>query len=292
MTLEQKQAIATEVTRLSKLYGKKVKGKEETSGTKVAIKAGVSTSYISQIINGKFDVIADETWRKLKIKLRVEFNWKTAETENFNKITGFLDMVKTKGKSIGFSFAAGAGKSHAYQTFERNNKNVIYVECKTYWKQKGYVKALLTACGLSNEGTTDELIEKFENHLIGLDKPIVIIDQIDKLKDASLDLFIDFYNDFDGHCGFVLSGVPAFEKRMLRGVKNIKTGYFEVWSRIGKTFIPLKPVQLEDVKAICNANGLEDKERIQIIFNTCEGDLRRVKRDVEKYFLIQKERAA
>jgi len=121
-----------------------------------------------------------------------------------------------------------------------------------------------------------------------MDKPLIIIDQMDKLKDASLDFFIDFYNDLVGHCGFALSGVPALEKRILRGVKNDRSGYFELWSRIGRKFLKLKPLQFSDVEAICKANGLNDMDRIEDVFAGCDNDLRRVKIDVENYYLNSK----
>ena len=278
MTTNQKEAIAKEVERLALI----------SSQNKIAVKADVSSATISHIIGRKkWETINDDLWRKIKVKLRVELDWNTAETTNFKKMHDLVFMAKNKSMSIGFSYDAGAGKSHLYKLFERNNANVIYVECKTYWTKKTYAKALLTACGLDNEGTLDELLEKLENRLAELDKPLVIIDQMDKLKDPSMDLFIDFYNDFVGHCGFVLSGVQAFERRMKRGVKNKKSGYEEIWSRIGKKFIPLEIVSLKDVSAICTANGVDDVELIEHIYKNCEGDLRRVKRDVEKYFLMQ-----
>lgn len=278
MTTNQKEAIAKEVERLALI----------SSQNKIAVKADVSSATISHIIGRKkWETINDDLWRKIKVKLRVELDWNTAETANFKKMHDLVFMAKQKSMSIGFSFDAGAGKSHLYKLFARTNKNVIYIECKTYWTKKTYAKALLTACGLDNDGTLDELLERFENRLAELEKPIVIIDQMDKLKDPSMDLFIDFYNDFDGHCGFVLSGVKAFERRMKRGVKNEKSGYFEVWSRIGKKWIPLDQVSLKDVMAICNANGVNDVDKIDEIFKNSEGDLRRVKRDVEKYFLMQ-----
>ena len=108
---------------------------------------------------------------------------------------------------------------------------------------------------------------------------------MDKLKDGSMDFFIDFYNDLSGHCGFLLSGVPALEKRIKRGVKADRSGYYELWSRIGRKFLKLKPLTLSDVAKICAENGLTDTARIETIFDNCEDDLRRVKVDVQNYFL-------
>lgn len=281
MTNLQKQQITAEIKHLCSL----------TSQNKVATKAGVSSATISQMINENWSLIKDEMWRKVKVKLRIELDWQTAQTSNLDYIYKHLVKAKERSLSFGVSHDAGAGKSHTYKLFAKTHPNVIYIECKTYWKTKSYAKALVTACGLDDYGTTEELVERFIDYLAGLSEPLVIIDQMDKLKDGSMDFFIDLYNDLNGHCGFVLSGVPALEKRIKRGVKTDRTGYFELWSRIGRKFLKLKPVTVQDVKAICEANGLTDQEKIEDIFSLCDGDLRRVKKDVENYFLNRKKAA-
>lgn len=292
MTTEQKQQITDEVVRLAKLYGKIVKGVEQTSANKVAVKVGLSSATISHVIQGKWESIADEAWRKIKVKLKIDFDWETADTINLKYIKTKLDVAKNESISIGFAHDAGSGKSHTFKQYEKNNKNVFYIECKTYWTKKSYAKALVLACNLEDCENTIQNIEKFSDHIAGLYKPLVIIDQMDKLKDGSMDLFIDFYNDFQGHCGFILSGVPALDKIIKRGIKNEKSGFREIWSRVGRKFLPLKPLKLQDVKAICNANGFYHDEDIQVIFNSCEGDLRNVKKDVQLYLLIEKEKVA
>lgn len=278
MTASQKQKIVSE---LEKLVAK-------SSGKKVANKAGVSNATISQMINGKWELIADEMWRKVSVTLRIEDSWNTAITANYTLITELVAAAKKRHMSIGISYDAGHGKSHTYKAFERAENNVIYVECKNYWSKKSYVKALLTACGMEVFGTTEEMIEAFIDHVMGMEAPIVIIDQMDKLKDPQMDLFMDFYNDLYNHCGFVLSGVPALKKRILKGVQRDKIGYCELWSRIGRKFIALDPTSLKDVRLICHANGLTDENEVEKAFAESQGDLRRVRREVEKYYLLQK----
>ncbi|MGY0427026.1 MAG: hypothetical protein ACWIPI_09415 [Polaribacter sp.] len=131
-------------------------------------------------------------------------------------------------------------------------------------------------------GTTEELINRFIKHLKGLAAPLLIIDQFDKLKDPQLDLFMDFYNDLSGHCGFVVSGVEALEKRIIKGVNREKIGYAELYSRIGKKFIKLAPIMEADVQQICIVNGIDDVDDMSFIYHNSEGDLRRVRRDIDK----------
>lgn len=281
MKNQLKQAISEEIAALV----------TRSSQVKVSNRADVSNVTISQMINGNWSKISNEMWRRVQVKLRIDPNWNTATTRNYQHLTNLLKFSQSQSLSIGISHDAGTGKSHAYKSYSRNNDNVIYVECKNIWSKKSYIKALLSAAGLSFEGTTEQMFEAFITHIRSLEKPLVIIDQIDKLKDSQMDLFMDMYNDLDGSCGFVISGVPALKKRVLRGVQRDKIGYRELWSRIGRKFIHLEPIKINDVASICEQNGIIDINDIEEIYANCDGDLRRVRRDIEKYSLIKKQAA-
>lgn len=274
MTTTQKQQITNEVKYLISL----------TSANKVAIRAGVSSATISQMINNKWELIADEMWQKVQVKLRIELNWNTAPTANFKYILKHIEQAQKQSLSFGVSDKAGAGKSEVYKYYAKQNQNVIYIECMTFWKQKSFAKALNVACGLDDFGTTEDLIERVLDYLSSKKAPFMIIDQTDKLKDASLDLFIDFFNNLP-NCGFLLSGTPALEKRFKRGVNNDRSGYHECWSRIGRKWLKLKAATKDDIAQICKANGIDDNDEILRIYENCEDDMRRVKKDVQKYFL-------
>lgn len=278
MKTSAKEHIVTELKFLAK----------KESQSKIAKKAGVSTATISQMINHNWELIRPEMWRKVKINLHIELadEWQTAEITNLKILNQLLKGAQQRSMSIAISHNAGAGKSHTYRLYERVYENVIYVECKNYWTKKSYIRHLLSASGLNSSGTAEELIERFIEHIKGLVRPLVIIDQIDKLKDSSLDLFMDFYNELK-NCGFVVSGVPALRKRIERGVKNKKIGYEEFYSRIGRKFIALDPIKEKDVQLICEANGVAEEQVINEIYNTCEGDLRRVRRSIDQYFLMK-----
>lgn len=268
----------------------KIRIRKGESQNSLAVRCGISAATLSQMINNNWNLIAERMWRRVIVALKIDFSWKTAETTNFKMMMALLDNCKTTSISVGVSHDAGAGKSHAYTHYERLVDNVFYVECKTFWTRKAYMKNLLQSFGLSNDGSIDEMFERLTDHLEGLEKPLVIIDQLDKLNDSSLDLFMDFYNVLDGYCGFVVSGVPALKKRILRGCQRDKSGYKEFYSRIGKKFIYLDPITIDDVALICRENGLTDEELINQFYNMCEGDLRRVRKDVQVYFM--KKRAA
>lgn len=271
MNNNAKYKIGIELNRMGKRKSQK----------RLALMCGVSTATISQMINGNHENISDEMWSRVKVTLGIDPSWTTVETGNSILIHNLLLHAQEQSSSLAISDKPGLGKSEAFKAYERQGTNVVYVECKNSWTKKTYMKTLLATAGVEALGTTEQLIEKFIHHMKGLASPLVIIDQFDKLKDPQIDLFMDFYNDLNGHCGFVLSGVKAFEKRVLRSVNRDKIGYAEIYSRIGRKFIKLKPVSFQDVQAICNANDIKDDDQIDFIYQNCEGDLRRVKRDVE-----------
>ncbi len=276
MKKSEKEQIQKEIIRLSK----------QISQNKIARRAGVSSATISQIVNGNWQLIKPEMWRKIKVKLKIDTGWNIAPTRLYNDLNALLTAAKHRHLTIAFSHKAGTGKTTFFNHYQKTHPNVIYVEGSRTMSKKSFIKSLLTNAGQEDIGTTEELIGKFIDYVAGLDNPLIILDQFDKLKDGPFDLFMDFYNELHGHCGFVISGVAALKKRILNGVQRQKIGYEEIWSRMNRKFIPLYPVNQNDVKLICEHNGITDKETIMEIYNGCEGDLRRVRQEVEKHHLM------
>lgn len=265
--------IAAEVSRLAK----------KTSQVKVANQAGVSTAVISQIVNRKWATISSDMFRAIEVNLKLDFSWKSAEINNYQILYLLLANAQDNGISIAISEQAGRGKTHTYRKYMHANENVIHLECANSWSKKSYLRHLLAAAGMSQQGTMEDMVERFVKKLKTMHRPLIIIDQFDKLRDSQMDLFMDFYNELDGYCGFVLSGVRALEKRVMNGVNRDKIGYAELYSRIGRKFIRLEPITKPDVKKICVANGIMEPDLIDYIYSNSEGDLRRVKRDIEIY---------
>ncbi len=261
---------------------------EKSSQKKVAKQAQVSDATISQMRNGKWDLIRDEMWMKVKVNLSINWSWITAKTSNYLLLMDLLGKAQKYSMSICVSDRQGLGKTHAYKEYQREFSNVILIRCKNTWTKKSFAKHQLIACGLETGGTTEEMFERFANHLKNLSKALVIYDQFDKLKETQKDLFMDYYDDLDGNTGFLLSGV-SLEQQERKGCGLNKMGYRERYSRYGSRFIQLNKISIQDVSKICIANGVSDTEVIEWVFEDCEGDLRRVKRLIERYYMEQSE---
>lgn len=251
----------------------------------VANKAQVSAATISQIKAGNWENISDSMWRKVQNNLRIDLNWKTAINDNLKEIYYYCDSAQKQSLAICIADNAGKGKSNGYKYYDRTNKSVIHLECKASWSKKTFVKNLLTVMGVAYVGTTEEMLEMFNEQIKKMHRPLLILDQADKLKDPQLDLFMEFYNDHEGHLGIILSGVKALEKRIDKGRQRKKVGFDEIYSRFGSKYIEISPVSHKDVQAICAANGVEDPDQIRTIYETCGGDFRRVRREIQKIHL-------
>jgi type II secretory pathway predicted ATPase ExeA len=127
-------------------------------------------------------------------------------------------------------------------------------------------------------------------------KPLLIIDEADKLRPAALRSLIPLYNNLEGQLGLVIMGTDNLEKEIKRGVKFNQKGMDEIDSRFGRNFIHLMGATKNDVVRICEANGITDKALAAALFKECEPrqvqvqgqhtlvieDLRRLKRCVER----------
>ncbi len=280
------------------------------TGSQLSVKAGVSTSYITAIKNNDYDKVSDATWRKLASKLGLKVEWNIAQTQNLKCFTDTIKWAKNNSESVAISDDAGCGKTTAFKYCSQTMDNVFLIECKNYWSKRDLVKNQLLALNVKVElsKTTSELIVEFVERLRKMHRPVVIYDQFEKLKEVQKDLFMDYYNDLDGTCAFVLSGVRALQKTELRGCRLDKVGYKERYSRYGSRFIIGKSITFEDVMNVCQQNGLtedaipkvlesiEPKKRmsayqclINEITGDSKGDFRRVKRSVLKYLLMEDE---
>ena len=256
------------------------------SQAKVAIAAGVSKATISDMVNGKWDLIRDEMWRKVSAALIAKpSEWRIAETADIRILHRVFRKAQKHSMSVGVSHQAGSGKTAAARTYVAGHDNAYHLICAQSFTSRLFLIKLGKAMGLDVEGLrTWEVIETITSALETSDKPLLILDEVDKLNDRTLLFFIEFYNRLEDKCGFILMGAPYLRLRIEKGAIKDKMGFREILSRLGKKFLPLKGAELADIELICRENGIETKAIITEIFNEYRDagyDLRRVKRAIE-----------
>ena len=241
---------------------------------------GVSAGTLSQMRNHNWDLISDEMWRKVAKYVGVAASgWNYAPTRNSLELELFFNDSQKDSLVIAITGKSEAGKSETAKKYESENKNVFLLSCNEYWDKRWFLRELLSKMGKDHAGMTlPEMMHKAVLMLKSLEKPIIILDEADKLADNVLLFFITLYNALEDHCGIVLMATNFLEKRIRRGVAMEKKGYREIYSRVGLRFIELENTSYSDVEKICKANGVEDPATIRAISKDCDGDVRRVRR--------------
>ena len=183
----------------------------------------------------------------------------------------------------------GSGKTYTLDRYRRTYPNVWHVKCKHHTTETELLQDLLRSMGKHH---TMRSINALLNEVLKVaersESPVIIIDEIEKVKHSVLFLIIDMYNILKDKCGIVLIGTPNLKHRIERGVRVGKMCFNELYSRIGGRFIEVPAPTTKDGAAIVRANGITDQFEINTILNDSHAmdnngvDLRRVERLVHK----------
>lgn len=248
----------------------------------------VSSATVSQMLNGKWDLITDDMWRNVAAQIGYkDERWEAVETGDYLRVTALLDESKKGSLVMALTGNAGSGKTFACKHYTACHKQVYMLCCNEFWNRKLFLTELLSAMGRDYTGyTVGEMMAEAVRTLKMQEKPLVILDEADKLSDKVLYFFITLYNHLEDKCGIVMCATNYLSKRILQGIKLNKKGYNEIWSRLGRKCIQLKGVTAADIVAICEANGICDNKDKDRVIAECDSDLRRVKRIV--HALIRK----
>jgi len=274
MNSVQKQQIADKLATYVKRF--------ESQNKAAKTMRGVSAATISQVLKGKWELISDDMWRNIASQSGFSTNgWTVVETRDFKLMDHVLNNAREYSGVFAVIGDAGTGKTLSVRQHAADNKRSYLVQCNEYWNRKTFMQELLKSMGRDNSGyTVNEMMIEVVSILKTQEKPLLIMDEADKLSDQVLYFFITLYNQLEDHCGIVLCATDHLEKRIKRGLKLNKKGYKEIFSRIGRKFFELEGLSTSDIAAVCAANGISDKAQVKEIIEDSEGDLRRVKRKI------------
>lgn len=258
---------------------------QKGSQAKAAAVLKVSNATVSQMINGNWELIKDEMWRTVSNGIGMQGgNWATVATGGYKRMTSVLEDAQKNSLVMAVIGDAGCGKTQAIEHYVKNHRNAYHLQCAEYWNKKNFLQNLCQQMGMRNTyGTVYDLIEDIVRELEKEDRPLIIVDEADKLSDVVLYFFITFYNRLEDHCGIVLCATGYLKKRIIAGERNERKGFAEIHSRVGRNFIGMPQTTSEDIAAICEANGVDDLNAINTICKKSDFDLRRVKRLVHAY---------
>lgn len=246
---------------------------------------GVSAATVTQILKENWELISDEMWRNVASQIDyTEHKWKAVETRCSKMFNQILNDAQTHSNVYAAIAEAGSGKTFTARDYASKHNRTYHLMCNEYWNKKLFMGEMLRLMGRDGGGATvGEMMAEIVSTLKKSERPLIILDEADKLSDQLLFFFITLYNHLEDSCGIVLCATDHLRKRIERGRRLNKRGYNEIYSRMGREFIEIKPNTKRDVAAVCTANGVDQQDDIAEISNRCDGDLRMVKKCVHAY---------
>lgn len=254
--------------------------------------SSVSVGTISNILAGKWGNISDTMWTSIQKQVSPSLgSWIIVEnTKRVKLLNKLYADAQEFSEAYCIVAAEGSGKSEPAKMFAER-PNVYRVVCAEHLNRKTFLSEVLKAMGKETSGyTVYEMMREVISVILKVDRPLLILDEADKLSDQVLYFFISIYNSTEDKCGIVIQATDFLKKRIKRGIDLNKRGFKEIFSRFGRKFIELKPNTNADLKEIIEANGIYEHEEITRIINESEGDIRRIKRLVKA--ALRKERSA
>lgn len=278
-TENQKNEIRDALERYCKRYGSQ---KKATASLK-----GISEGTVSTILTGKYEKIGDDMWGRLRAQVMpATAGYRLADTSARLTLLGYFQKMKEDSSVMWITGPAGVGKSTTAREFALRTPYTYMLTCSQDMHRGDFMKELSAVIGLDNAGMNiRESLYAIIRHLVTLDRPLLIFDEADKLKDNVLLYFITIYNELEDRCGIVFLSTDAIKRRMENGVSYNRIGYNELYSRIARRFVPVKAASRKEVTDICAANGIEDPKVVQEVVSEAaeaQNDLRRVKRCIVK----------
>ena len=158
--------------------------------------------------------------------------------------------------------------------------SVIFVQAGEWSARQLLIKLVEKTVGTPKSKdyrTVAQMIETVTNWFNenAADRPVLVIDEADKLKAPALRTLIPIYNATESRLGAVLVGTENLQKEIGTGVRVRKKGYDEIRSRLGisesgEGYVSLKGATKADATAICRANGIDDDATLDAIWNEME----------------------
>lgn len=269
------------------------------SQNKAATQLGVAPATLSAIRSGKWEAISDDMWSTIAhgigiMRTAVEWNISTA-TQAYQHISYILADAQQNAMAYWLTGEAGCGKTTTARQYAMTHRGVFYIQCSIDMKRSHFVTAVATAIGIRTTSHYPyEIWEDITQELTRMEQPpVLIFDEADKLSDSVFQYFIDLYNKTYGQCGIVWMSTDSIKVRFDRGLKWSRQGYKEIFSRIGQKFNDLPATTVQDVVAVCHANGVTDRPAVEEIATQTQQsgfDMRHVKKQIHKYYKVQSAR--
>ena len=263
---EQKQALRDTIIGMQEASG--------LSGNEFATKrlGFTNGSKFSHIKNNwdKPGMVGQDTWEAIEKYIEKANGYHGIATDNLKKVFEACNIAYSLKKFVPVIGNGGYGKSFALGKFremiesERRFK-VVYFEA-TKGTNKQFISGLMEAMGCYEHGTMAAQIEVMRAYATKQDM-LVIIDEVSKLEGHNVTVLKDVMTALLDVCGIVMAGTPYFMKNLIRGTHRERHLFSETKDRLFYITYQLSAPTEQEAEEIFKANGITDKETLNILLN-------------------------
>lgn len=197
---------------------------------------------------------------------------KIVSTNNFSTIIESCEEAKSQSKMIAIIGYPGAGKTTGLMYFYKNYPNTTYVKVLPSMKPKIFYSKILENMGVPDQQnglTLHYLIKKIAFMLNqSNEKNLLIIDEAGKFTPRMLEYIHELRDLTSDSTGIILAGPDYFQINLKKWVNSNKDGMPEIFRRIN-TWQPLTRMNKEEVIAMCEINGIKNKNTHNDLFKLC-----------------------
>ena len=231
------------------------------SDAKFAVSLGINSAQYSRIKNGETErVLSDQNWislaRHLGVNLSDAPEWRTAQTPVFQFITAQLEMCQRNSMSAMLCDLSDIGKTYTAQHYAKTHRNAVYVDCSQVKSKTRLVRTIAKSFGVGSTGRFTDVYEDLVYYLKTLPDPLVILDEAgDLYYEAFLEIKA-MWNATDGVCGWYMMGADGLKAKIQRAIENKRVGYTELFSRFGKRYGTVIPIEASERLQVTQATAM------------------------------------
>jgi len=262
---------------------------KEISQNKLSAMIGMSAAHMSYVLNeSMWDKVSDDKWRQLRARF-LPSSWGTYETINYKALQKLCRDTQEASITNCVAAYTGAGKTVGLRAYSESTPNAYFVQADQLMSNKDFLREVQRSMGIVSEGTAREMLMAIVRELEKTERPLLIIDEADKLRDSCLMSLKVIYDRLEGRCGFVTAGTEVLKTRLTKFAQRDKLGYREILRRFGN-FKTLRRFDCKDAKvkaevlSICKDQGIEVEKQIIHIMREADnyGTLRNLIQQIQR----------
>ena len=167
LTIEKKNEIRARLQEYA--------GRYPSQNKAAASLAGISAATFSALINGKYELISDEMFRRIDAQIGVQRNdeWVLCDTTLFRELSLTMRDAQDYANVAWAISPAGSGKTTTARAYAAANGNVFMVSCSEDMRRGDFIRELARVIGINvSDMSLRAALERVTQYLLTLDRPL------------------------------------------------------------------------------------------------------------------------